>query len=439
MSRFVFRIFAFVMLFGIIFLAGCSSTTTVNQVPLQPPVNRIPLMTGNSVIPPFSEESQVISREWKNLLSIEHPQVFENETIEYKGIKGIFIKGVPYKGKETRVFAWVGIPQIPGEKKVPALVLVHGADACADLDWVSYVNSKGYAAISMDLYGNIPVKENDKYKMVKNPIADSWPRGTGGFAQMNDSDSNNWNFHAVAGTILAHSIIRSMPGVDKERIGIVGVSFGGYVSCITAAIDERFKFCVPVFGCGFFDDETKWTRKITKVMGEKGVQWLKRWDASLYLPNLKIPSLWLTGLNDPYYSLQSFQKSLSLLPYGNLTLSYKIDLGHGLLVAYQCPEIYAFADSFFKNQPPLPVILDTGKNSDKAWVKFKSFQPLHKAFIQFTKDTGLWKERVWKARSASIDSVNGEVSALIPEGTAVYFFALIDQSGNVSTSPYIEL
>ena len=58
------------------------------------------------------------------------PQTFPSEETRYAGaMKGIFYKGMPYKGKETRVFAWYGIPEVKPGKKCPAMVLVHGGGA----------------------------------------------------------------------------------------------------------------------------------------------------------------------------------------------------------------------------------------------------------------------------------------------------------------------
>ena len=64
---------------------------------------------------------------------------------------------------------------------------------------------------------------------------------------MNDADEDQWVYHAVAAVIRANSFIRSLPDVDPERIGITGVSWGGFLTCIAASIDDRFKFAAPVY------------------------------------------------------------------------------------------------------------------------------------------------------------------------------------------------
>src|ERR1043165_1453541 len=42
------------------------------------------------------------------------------------GVKAVFYDGLPFRGKPTRVFAWVGVPNTQPGHKLPAMVLVHG-------------------------------------------------------------------------------------------------------------------------------------------------------------------------------------------------------------------------------------------------------------------------------------------------------------------------
>ena len=67
---------------------------------------------------------------------------------------------------------------------------------------------------------------------------------------MGDADEDQWVYHAVASVVRANSFMRSLPDVDPERIGVTGVSWGGFLTCIAASIDDRFRFAAPVYGCG---------------------------------------------------------------------------------------------------------------------------------------------------------------------------------------------
>ena len=93
----------------------------------------------------------------------ETPRTFEvnvtgtNVVGRIKGVEPIFIEGEPLKGRPTRIFAWWGLPEgASADKKVPAMVLVHGGGGTAFASWVKTWNDRGYAAIAMDNCGGIP-------------------------------------------------------------------------------------------------------------------------------------------------------------------------------------------------------------------------------------------------------------------------------------------
>ena len=64
------------------------------------------------------------------------PQTYPAPDWKEAGVEALFYDGLPWKGKPTRAFAWIGMPaHAPGEK-VPAMVLVHGGGGTAFADWL---------------------------------------------------------------------------------------------------------------------------------------------------------------------------------------------------------------------------------------------------------------------------------------------------------------
>ena len=54
------------------------------------------------------------------------PKTYDAEGFKADGqVRAIFYDALPYGGKPTRVFAWIGLPA-KREGKVPGMVLVHG-------------------------------------------------------------------------------------------------------------------------------------------------------------------------------------------------------------------------------------------------------------------------------------------------------------------------
>lgn len=356
-----------------------------------------------------------------NALSVA-PKYSEYPQSGAEGIKAIFYEGLPWKGKPTRVFAYYGQPQITKNEKVPAMVLVHGGGGSAFLPWVKLWVERGYAAISMDTCGCISSGGYNTHPRHEH----GGPAGWGGFDQIDWPIEDQWTYHAVADVILAHSLIRSFPNVDPEKIGITGISWGGYLTCIAAGVDPRFKFAAPVYGCGFLGDNSVWLDTFQKMGTDKSAQWLKLWDPSVYLPLARMPMLWVDGTNDFAYPLDSLQKSYRL-PQGSRTLCTRVRMPHGHGGPGENPkEILAMAENLFRNGAPLARITKTGREERNAWAIFESQTPIVKAELNYTTDAGEWKGRNWQTLPAIVDAKEGKVHAELPPGVRVYYFNLID-------------
>ena len=167
--------------------------------------------------------------------------------IPSEGVRAIFFEGVPYRGKPTKVFAYYGLPsrdsQAQRAEKVPGVVLIHGGGGTAFANWVKLWNDRGYAAIAMDVCGCVPVGTYGNWQRHPEGGPPGWDAS---FAQIDEPVEDQWQTHAVSAVLLAHSLLRSLPEVDADRIGVTGISWGGYLTCLVAGVDERFRCAVPV-------------------------------------------------------------------------------------------------------------------------------------------------------------------------------------------------
>lgn len=359
------------------------------------------------------------------------PAAYPAPGFEEAGVQALFYDGLPQAGKPTRVFAWYGMPA-NGEAKHPAMVLVHGGGGTAFANWVRLWNDRGYAAIAMDTCGCVPRGSYGHWE--RHDMGG--PAGWGGFDQTAQPPADQWTYHAIADVLLAHSLVRSYPEVDAERIGITGISWGGYLTCIAAGVDPRFKLAVPVYGCGFLGENSAWLDDFAKMPAETAAAWLRLWDPAVYLPRAALPMLWVTGTNDFAYPMDSLQKSYRL-PTGPRTLCVRVRMPHGHGPAGEGPEeIRAFADSILKGGPPLPEITSRGRDGGHAWVTFKSQTPVAGAELTFTKQSCKWQDRAWETLPATVNAQTSTVTAELPEGVCVYFFNLFDAAGQATSSEH---
>jgi dienelactone hydrolase len=367
---------------------------------------------------PWKMESLDAPPKWKRL---ERPKA--------DGVQAITFEGLPFRGKPTRVFAWLGLPPLQAGQKAPAMVLIHGGGGTAFEEWVRLWVSRGYAAIAMDTCGQLPVGTYGDW--VHDP--QGGPPGWGGLDQVDWSPEDQWTYHAVADAILAHSLIRSLPEVDSERTGVTGISWGGYLTCIVAGVDRRFKLAVPVYGCGFYRD-TIFANELAKLSPDHAQQWLDRWDPSAYLGEAEMPFLWVTGSNDFAYPMNALQESYRL-PTGPRWLCIRLRMPHGHGGPGENPEeIRVFADSILKGGPPLPTITSEGRSETNAWVTFTAKVPILRAELNYTKDAGRWQDRKWESEPVQLES--GRAMAALPEGTRVFYFNLVDERNCVVSTEH---
>jgi hypothetical protein len=171
---------------------------------------------------------------------------------------------------------------------------------------------------------------------------------------------------------------------------------------------------------------------------EKSKLWLNQWDPSVYLPQARMPILWVNGTNDFAYPMDSWQKSYRL-PKGPQTLCLRVRMPHGHGPAGENPEeIHIFANAILKQQPPLAVITEQGQSEDEAWAKYESRVPITSAELAWTSGTGKWQDRKWEQLPATIDATSGRVTARIPAEAKVYYLNLFDDRKCAVSTQHVE-
>lgn len=371
------------------------------------------------------------------------PRVYSGTETNLAGLPGvtpIFFDGVPYQGKPSRVFAWLGIPQ-NAKGPVPGVVLVHGGGGTAFRDWVKAWVDRGYAAIAMDLTGCVPVKP-EGVTMDKVQHAYSPKKFThGGFSDIDEPVKDQWFYHAVSAVTRAHSLLAAQKDVDPNRIGVTGSSWGGVLTILAMGVDPRFKWAAPVYGCGFLGENSSWLEKTMQTMPpEKAQKWVRLWDPGHYIGRNRTPVLFCNGTNDVHFRPDSWKKTYEQAT-GPVTLSMKVRMGHGHYPDGDPREITAFANSIVSKLEPLPKITGQGSEDKSAWIEYTESrgQPVIRAELNYTPDRGDWVNRRWTTIPASLDAGRKKISASLPKGVSAYYFNIVDARNCIVSSPHVEV
>ena len=344
------------------------------------------------------------------------PAVFPAESINSAGtIRPLFFEGRPWRGKETRVFAWLGLPAVR-KGPVPGVVLVHGGGGTAYQEWVRRWNDQGFAAIAIGLEGQTeePDPEGPRgAKWKRHPWAG--PARQGIYGDAAEPLGDQWMYHAVANVVLANSLLRAQPGIDATKIGVCGISWGGIITATVVGIDSRFAFGIPIYGCGALDLAPNQYRRALQDLAV----YREVWEPLRRLERATLPMLWLTGPRDMHFPLEIQQLSYRTAP-GPRMVAVPFNMNHSHPAGWNPPDSYAFARAIVETGRPWAREVSQELREGEASVEFESSRPVRGATIVFKRDAD------WKQAPAKIDFADEHVraTAAIPPEAGAYYFNL---------------
>lgn len=331
-------------------------------------------------------------------------------------LRALFFDALPYRGKPTRVFAWYGAPA-GRSSKLPAVVLVHGGGGTAYKEWVKKWNEHGFAAISIAVEGQTDTKDDKAWHR----HAWAGPARDNIYNDSAEPIADQWIYHAVADTVLANSLLRSFPEVDAQKVGLMGISWGGVIAATAMGIDTRFAFVIPTYGCGDLAD----TPNQYGAALHDNTLYRVVWNPLVWLPHATMPALWFSWPDDVHFPLTSQRASYNAAP-GPHMVAILPGMKHGHPAGWNPPDSYAFAESVVRDGEP--------------WLKqispyeFSSTKPITAAILFTTTDATSTVPSKWTQTPATFTQSGPHIrmTAAIPEGTNAWFIDL--QSGNLTAS-----
>ncbi|MDF7808789.1 Ig-like domain-containing protein [Pontiellaceae bacterium B12219] len=355
----------------------------------------------------------------------------------------VFIDGEDYLGNPTRFYAYVGLPEEAGSSnQVPAIIIVHGGGGTAYSSYVETWNSYGYAAISIATEGQTDDTATAEDIAAGNNVGNWYKHEAAGPSRngiYGDSGvspiTDQFMYHAVADAVLANSLLRSLPEVDENRVGIMGASWGGVITSTTIGIDDRLAYAIPIYGCGhLYDQDNHWGRALVDNEVYKTI-----WDPMVRMQYATLPTLWYSWPSDIHFGLDSQAKTYAASPAVHMVSSIP-GLGHNY-ATFESETAKAYADSIVFEGTPWCVQESVSAAGNRVSVTFQSTKTLDSATLISTTDSGLQSERIWTATPAAlVDDGDGRyvTTAALPENTTAWFMN-VSYGNAVATSDYQDL
>jgi len=275
--------------------------------------------------------------------------------VKYQVVKayergGVRIEEVRYqsrsfKRKPVQIFGYFCYPQ-KHQARLPGILLSHGGGGSASLPRAFGWAKKGFAVLAIDLPGK---GENRAGSRSSGPDMD-----VVNLLRTQPDPSYNYLVHAVAAARNGISFLAQRPEVDPDRLGMIGLSWGGVLTLLTNGQDNRLKAAVNVFGAGYIPEGCTWEDWFNAMPAQDKELWSEYLDPKNFLPTQHAPILFITGTNDHCYYLTIFQKS-----YAAVTAPkhyYLIpNLKHRFLAAATDPA-FAWLNLYLKKGKPFPQI-----------------------------------------------------------------------------------
>lgn len=381
---------------------------------------------------------------WDTKALFKTPKIHKTDVRPAKGLRSFFYEGANYKGTPTHVFAYYGTPEGKAPSGGwPAVICAHGGGGTAYPEWVRFWNKRGYAALAMDLEGHLPGGKSHQ-------VEGNHPTGKGHdqagpsridwFGDRALPDQEQWFYHAIADVIRANSLLRAVKEINKEKIGLTGISWGGTVVSTVAGLDPRFAFVIPVYGAGFIHESdnpglSQWFPPKNMSTAQFN-DYRSKWDPSVHLPHAKMPMLFVTSIADPVFQIDIVAKSAQVAG-GPSALCLRPWMVHAHGNGWNDPvETVQFADSIVKDGPSLPELgrPATDTKTRTVTVPFNGKEKVTEAWIYFTDGKGPWKNRKWHFIQCSIAEKKLTSHKPLPKNATAFFVYVFKDVGGARSN-----
>lgn len=226
--------------------------------------------------------------------------------------ENITVRRVVFRSRDgSEIFAVIAKPKAPG--KHPGMLVLHGGGGCAEADKAMAWAQRGYVAVAPDLPGIADPKKLTETKGRWNTLK----YGEGRWVATPDG-SASVIFDAVLSAMKSLYLLRAQPEVDTARIGVVGISWGGYMTTMVAGLaGDQVHAAFAVFGCGFYDLTAQLngpTSTLGKMPADERERWLRDLDAGRRAPGIKAAFFVAGATNDFFYWPRAVQATLDAIP-----------------------------------------------------------------------------------------------------------------------------
>lgn len=235
--------------------------------------------------------------------------------------ENITVRRVVFRSRDnSEIFALIATPKVSG--KHPGMLVLHGGGGIAEVEKAIAWAQRGYVAVAPDMPG---IADPKKLADTKGKWS-SLKYGEARWVAAPDASASIL-FDAVLAAMKSLYLLRAQPDVDPTRIGVVGISWGGYMTTMVCGLaGDQVRAGLALYGCGFFDQGKYGQEKkeaynpklpqnsLGRMPEEERERWLKQLDAGRRAPTMKAAYFLAAAVNDFFGYASAAQATLNAIP-----------------------------------------------------------------------------------------------------------------------------
>ncbi|MCK9235101.1 MAG: hypothetical protein WC225_05050 [Acholeplasmataceae bacterium] len=352
----------------------------------------------------------------------------EDKDIDNRNIKAVWLRS-DYQGQESYAFAYLGYPAVIKEN-MPAVLLLHGGGGTAYPDWVSRWTDLGYVALAVDLEGNQP-KEDANMSLTPNLLYTNSVYPTPKNQHFNDFNKpieETWIYYATKTAIIANSFLHNLDDVEKLKIGVVGVSWGGFIASVITGYDDRFSFSVPIYVTLNNEGTDSNLSDYLSVSPAASI-----FDNDDPLGHIQTPMLILGSNVDQSSRLDSLVKTYLKVPNGYLSIHD--NLLHAQGIAADLLEPYLFATAMNEDKPYPKIITQPTSSKNEVTIELPENITIDRARLIYAEED-IHIQASYGRKNVSVNEQT--VTFDVAEEMVYYYINILDSSGITTSSLIID-
>lgn len=351
---------------------------------------------------------------------------------------GVTVRRLVFQSLRSELFAEVAIPA--GNGPFPGLLVLHGGGGAAETEKAVAWAEHGYVAFAPDL----PSIANPAKVPNSSGPWKALAYGKGRF-QANPDATHNAIFDAVTAGMDAFRLLQAQPAVDRERIGITGISWGGYMTTMLACVTgPETKAVFSVFGCGNYDRMLP-AADLNKLPAAERERWLALLDPARRMASLRAEYFIAAATDDFFFFPPGVEATLGAIR-GHSNQVYAPNVTHKIPLpggnsdpgrfSWLAMEVPYFEWQLKHRGAPFPEARPTGR------LAFAVTGPRTRvqAALYFSPADGTaWTKRVWTRLPVSQTKPGTYQGTLPPGGPATYdWFGVVSDDRPVSVSTRLQ-